>query len=55
MNTENILPESAGTIVIGAGCVGCSAAYHLTKQSCEDVGVVDQKPLFGPDIERIRR
>jgi len=32
-------------VVIGAGAVGCSVAYHLTELGAEDVVVVDQGPL----------
>jgi glycine cleavage system aminomethyltransferase T/glycine/D-amino acid oxidase-like deaminating enzyme len=46
MSTGNTLPESAGTVVVGAGCVGCSAAYHLAEVGREDVVVVDRGPLF---------
>ena len=38
-------PERAGTVVIGAGAVGCSVAYHLSELGAEDVVVVDQGPL----------
>ena len=33
-------------MVVGAGIVGCSAAYHLTRLGCPDVVVLDQGPLF---------
>ncbi len=33
-------------MVVGAGCVGCSAAYHLTQLGREDVVVVDRGPLY---------
>ncbi|ELY97955.1 GcvT family protein [Natrialba asiatica] len=46
MSTGNTIPDSAGTVVVGAGCVGCSAAYHLTELGREDVVVLDQGPLF---------
>ncbi|MFD1565281.1 FAD-dependent oxidoreductase [Haloarchaeobius amylolyticus] len=46
MSTGNTLPDSAGTVIVGAGCVGCSAAYHLTQLGREDIAVVDQGPLF---------
>jgi glycine cleavage system T protein len=46
MNTGNSLPEAAGTVVVGAGCVGCSAAYHLAEQGREDIVVIDRGPLF---------
>lgn len=39
------LPAEAGTVVIGAGIVGCSAAYHLTALGRDDVVVVDSGPL----------
>ncbi len=38
-------PSRAGTVVVGAGAVGCSVAYHLTELGAEDVVVVDQGPL----------
>ncbi|MFC4440114.1 MULTISPECIES: GcvT family protein [Natrialbaceae] len=38
-------PSRAGTVIIGAGAVGCSVAYHLTELGAEDVVVVDQGPL----------
>jgi glycine cleavage system aminomethyltransferase T/glycine/D-amino acid oxidase-like deaminating enzyme len=46
MSTDSTLPETADTVVVGAGCVGCSAAYHLTERGREDVVVLDQGPLF---------
>jgi glycine cleavage system aminomethyltransferase T/glycine/D-amino acid oxidase-like deaminating enzyme len=39
------LPTSAKTVVVGAGAVGCSVAYHLSELGAEDVVVVDQGPL----------
>lgn len=38
-------PSQADTVVIGAGAVGCSVAYHLSELGAEDVVVVDQGPL----------
>jgi glycine cleavage system aminomethyltransferase T/glycine/D-amino acid oxidase-like deaminating enzyme len=38
-------PSRASTVVVGAGAVGCSVAYHLTELGAEDVVVVDQGPL----------
>ena len=38
-------PSQAETVVIGAGAVGCSVAYHLTELGAEDVAVIDQGPL----------
>ncbi|SIS13374.1 GcvT family protein [Natronorubrum thiooxidans] len=44
MSTES-LPSRAETVIIGAGAVGCSVAYHLTELGAEDVVVVDQGPI----------
>ncbi|WP_135305610.1 GcvT family protein [Haloarcula amylovorans] len=44
MSTEDP-PSQANTVVIGAGAVGCSVAYHLTELGAEDVTVIDQGPL----------
>jgi dimethylglycine oxidase len=38
--------DRAGTVVIGAGIVGTSAAYHLAELGVTDVLVLDQGPLF---------
>lgn len=38
--------SQANLVIIGAGIVGCSAAYHLTKMGWRDIVVVDQGPLF---------
>ncbi|MFC6718361.1 FAD-dependent oxidoreductase [Natrialbaceae archaeon GCM10025810] len=46
MSAGNTIPDSAGTVIVGAGCVGCSAAYHLTRLGREDVVVVDRGPLY---------
>jgi glycine cleavage system aminomethyltransferase T/glycine/D-amino acid oxidase-like deaminating enzyme len=40
------LPERARVVVIGAGIVGCSAAYFLTRFGWNDVTVLDHGPLF---------
>ncbi|WP_251328097.1 GcvT family protein [Haloplanus pelagicus] len=45
MSADTTLPESARTVVIGAGAVGCSVAYHLSELGAEDVVAVDQGPL----------
>jgi glycine cleavage system aminomethyltransferase T/glycine/D-amino acid oxidase-like deaminating enzyme len=39
------LPSRADTVIIGAGAVGCSVAYHLTELGADDVLVIDQGPL----------
>jgi dimethylglycine oxidase len=38
--------DQANLVIIGAGIVGCSAAYHLTKLGWQDVVVIDQGPLY---------
>ena len=43
--TAETPPSHAETVVIGAGAVGCSVAYHLTELGAEDVAVIDQGPL----------
>ena len=43
--TAETPPSHAKTVVIGAGAVGCSVAYHLTELGAEDVAVIDQGPL----------
>ena len=38
--------KQAKLVIIGAGIVGCSAAYHLTKLGWKDIVVIDQGPLY---------
>jgi glycine cleavage system T protein len=38
--------KEAKLVIIGAGIVGASAAYHLTKFGWRDIVVLDQGPLF---------
>ena len=40
------MQSQARLIIIGAGIVGCSVAYHLTRRGWRDIVVVDQGPLF---------
>ncbi len=40
------VPSQARAVIIGAGIVGCSVAYHLTRLGWRDIVVVDQGPLF---------
>ncbi len=44
--SDTTLPQQARAVIIGAGIVGCSVAYHLTKLGWRDVIVVEQGPLF---------
>jgi glycine cleavage system aminomethyltransferase T/glycine/D-amino acid oxidase-like deaminating enzyme len=36
----------ASVVIVGAGIVGCAAAYHLTRLGWRDVVVLEQGPLF---------
>src|SRR5579864_6854772 len=36
----------ARLVILGAGIVGCSAAYHLAAKGWRDIVVLDQGPLF---------
>src|SRR5512138_1773882 len=38
--------DRAQTVIVGAGIVGASAAYHLAELGEPDVVVLDQGPLF---------
>ncbi len=40
------LPTQAQIVIIGAGIVGCSAAYHLAQRGWRDLVVLEQGPLF---------
>ncbi|SFD80296.1 Glycine cleavage system T protein (aminomethyltransferase) [Actinopolyspora alba] len=42
----SVLDSSARIVIIGAGIVGCSTAYHLAQRGVTDVLVVEQGPLF---------
>ncbi|SDP41990.1 Glycine cleavage system T protein (aminomethyltransferase) [Actinopolyspora xinjiangensis] len=42
----SMLDSSARIVIIGAGIVGCSTAYHLAQRGVTDVLVVEQGPLF---------
>ena len=39
------LPEKARVVIIGGGVIGCSVAYHLTKQGWKDVVLLERKQL----------
>lgn len=39
------LPSQAQVIVIGAGVIGCSVAYHLTKMGCRDVVLLERQSV----------
>ncbi len=39
------LPDSARTVIIGGGIIGCSVAYHLAKLDRKDIIVVERSKL----------
>ncbi len=39
------LPAKARVVIIGAGVIGCSVAYHLTKKGWTDVVLLERKQL----------
>ena len=39
------LPKHAQIVVIGGGIMGCSTAYHLTKNGCRDVVLLERAKL----------
>ena len=40
------MQQHARVVIVGAGIVGCSVAYHLTKLGWRDIVVVEQGTLF---------
>ena len=40
------MQDEARVVIVGAGIVGCSLAYHLTELGWKDIAVVEQGPLF---------
>ena len=40
------MQDKASLVIIGAGIVGCSAAYHLVKKGWRDIVVLDQSDLY---------
>ena len=40
------MENRANVVIVGAGIVGCSLAYHLTELGCKDIIVVEQGPLY---------
>ncbi len=46
--SSNDLPSSAETVIIGAGIVGNSLAYHLTRYGRDDIVLMDKGPLPDP-------
>ena len=40
------MESNANIVIVGAGIVGCSLAYHLTQLGCKDIVVLEQGPLY---------
>jgi len=40
-----MVPKSAEVVIVGAGAIGCSIAYHLTKRGQRDVVVLDRSTI----------
>ena len=43
--THETFPNSARVVVIGGGILGCSTAYHLAREGCADVVVLERSKL----------
>ena len=43
---KSLMQTHARTVIVGAGIVGCSAAYHLTQLGRRDIVVIDRGPLY---------
>jgi len=39
------LPKEAEVVVIGAGVLGCSSAFHLANSGCKSVVLLDRGPI----------
>jgi glycine cleavage system aminomethyltransferase T/glycine/D-amino acid oxidase-like deaminating enzyme len=46
--SDREFPDRAGTVIIGAGIVGNSLAYHLAEQGRDDILLMDKGPLPDP-------
>ncbi len=46
--SQSDFPSSADTVIIGAGIVGNSLAYHLAEMGRDDILVIDKGPLPDP-------
>lgn len=42
----NNFPKQAHLVIVGAGIVGCSTAYHLAQMGWRDIVVLDKGPLY---------
>ena len=40
------MKKDARLVIVGAGIVGCSVAYHLAELGWKEIVVVDKGPLY---------
>jgi glycine cleavage system T protein len=45
MVVDSSPPEETNTVIVGAGIIGCSAAYHLSELTDEPITVIDKGPI----------
>jgi len=41
------MKDTAEVVIIGGGCMGASAAYHLTQLGVRDVAIIEREPMLG--------
>ncbi|MEK6303228.1 MAG: FAD-binding oxidoreductase [Acidobacteriota bacterium] len=41
------MKDTAEVVIIGGGCMGASAAYHLTQLGVTDVAIIEREPMLG--------
>src|SRR5438067_7276240 len=46
------LPATADTVIVGAGVMGCSIAYHLAKAGVRDVVVVERDHVYAGNTRK---
>lgn len=41
------MKDTAEVVIIGGGCMGASAAYHLTRLGVTDIAILEREPMLG--------
>ena len=49
-----MVPRSTDTVIIGAGAIGCSIAYHLAQRGQSDVVVVERATVGAGSTSKAR-